>query len=120
MKFLKERYKRTLERRFKDKEYLVFDHEKGIINEDSGEIIIDLEIILSSGYVIKEDSKLNIDENDATDEEISGNIEKGDKSNEEIEVEEEKDGEYEDSFHKPTEEISNQGNPNEIKNPNDK
>jgi hypothetical protein len=67
MKILKERYKRTVERKWKEKEYLIFDREKGIINEDSGEIVVELSVIISSGYEIKDEE--NTQNFDLSDEE---------------------------------------------------
>ena len=45
LKTLKERYKRTVERRINDGEDLVFDEQKGIINEETGEVVLDIKII---------------------------------------------------------------------------
>jgi hypothetical protein len=69
MKILKERYKRTVERKWKEGEYLIFDREKGIMNEDSGEIVVELSVIISSGYEIKEEEKGNTQNFELSDEE---------------------------------------------------
>ena len=45
LKTLKERYKRTVERRINDGEDLVFDEQKGIINEETGEVVLNIKII---------------------------------------------------------------------------
>jgi hypothetical protein len=45
MKNLKERYKRTVERKLQEGEDIIFDEEKGIINDETGEVVIDIRII---------------------------------------------------------------------------
>ena len=45
MKNLKERHKRTIERKLDEGEDIIFDNEKGIINDETGEVIIDIKII---------------------------------------------------------------------------
>jgi len=45
LKTLKERYRRTVERRINDGEDLIYDPLKGIINEDTGEVVLDLKTI---------------------------------------------------------------------------
>lgn len=45
VKNLKVRYKRTVERKWREGEFLTYDKEKGIINEDTGEIVVGLKAI---------------------------------------------------------------------------
>jgi hypothetical protein len=68
LKNLKERYKRTVERKFKDGEFLIFHREKGIINEDTNEVVVDLKSIIECGAW---DPSSNQDE---IDDEINSNI----------------------------------------------
>ena len=69
LKNLKERYKRTVERKFKEGEYLVFDKEKGIINEDTNEVVVELKSIIECGAW---DPSSNQD--DEIEDEINSNI----------------------------------------------
>jgi len=45
LKNLKERHKRTVERKIQDGEDIIFDDEKGIINDETGEVVVDIKII---------------------------------------------------------------------------
>ena len=89
MKTLKERYKRTVERKFKEGQYLIFDKEKGIINEDTGEVIVDIKILTEGGcdYDINADciseGEKKEDFSDLTSEEGEKDINKSNFSDEE-------------------------------------
>jgi hypothetical protein len=107
MKILKERYRRTVERKWKDGEYLIFDREKGIINEDSGEIVVELAVILASGYEIKEDLENNSENSDKNSE-----IAAEDSFHEASDDEETKDGKIEKETETELEKFKD--NPNEI------
>ncbi len=68
MKTLKVRYKRTVLRKFKEGEYLIFDKEKGIINEDTGAVVVDIKAVLGgSEYDInagEEDNEEEVSEDE--------------------------------------------------------
>jgi hypothetical protein len=49
IKILKERHKRTIERKLENGDDLVFDELKGIVNEETGEVVLDIKFIYSTG-----------------------------------------------------------------------
>lgn len=85
---MKERYKRTVERKFKEGEYLIFDREKGIINEDTGEVVVDLEAVIATGYDIGEKPQDFSDDENNQGKEDNNQLENSDFSEEEKESEE--------------------------------
>jgi hypothetical protein len=92
MKTLKERYKRTVERKIREKEPMIFDEEKGIINAETKEVIVDIMHIYddfeTSTVSEKEDDGIKKDENLNEKNEIKiskeENSEKKDEDNKQI------------------------------------
>lgn len=94
LKNLKVRCKRTVERKLREGEDLVFDEQKGILNEETGEIVVDIKYIYGEDYTVDNDEEENIDEswneddNDSSDGEekkiqpVSTNIDKSESQSE--------------------------------------
>jgi hypothetical protein len=76
MRNLKERYRRTVERKIDEGEDIIFDEEKGLINEKTGKVVIDIKLIRG----------LSDDESDSDDENIIDN-----EINEKLKIEDEKE-----------------------------
>jgi hypothetical protein len=49
LKILKERHKRTIERKLQNGDDLIFDEKRGIINEDTDQVVLDIKYIYSTG-----------------------------------------------------------------------
>jgi hypothetical protein len=71
MKNLKERYKRTVERKLENGDDIIFDEEKGIINDETGEVVIDIKIIRGDF------GNLTIDKDDDESDEKEGSLDNG-------------------------------------------
>jgi len=62
MKTLKVRHKRTVQRKLEDGLPLIYDEKKGIINEETGEVIIDIDLIINPGYDLDGDNEIEEEE----------------------------------------------------------
>ncbi len=57
MKSLKIRHLRTVERKLREGDDLVYDDEKGIINDETGEVIVDIKLINGGGDFLNEEEE---------------------------------------------------------------
>jgi len=64
MKTLKVRHLRSVQRKLRDGEDLIYDDEKGIVNQETGEVVIDIKFIVGYDYSnsITDDKENNLDE----------------------------------------------------------
>jgi hypothetical protein len=82
MKELKVRHRRTVRRKLDEGLPLIYDENKGIINEETGEVIIDIKIITNPENDIGNDDENDVEEEEK-EEEATNNEEGKDDSDEE-------------------------------------